>query len=89
MSKDIVKNYNFPEHYIAPKHFEHSTKVEYSMQIAFEEIAESFAKQNDEAVLSWIYEKYKDTDVSNVYVLSKEDFKNFLLEMLPLWRTRK
>lgn len=42
-SKDIVKNYTFEEHYIEPKHFEHSTKVEYSMQIAFEEIAESFA----------------------------------------------
>lgn len=88
-SKEIVKNYNFPEHCKQPKIFENSTKVEYYMQIAFEEITDSFTKQNDKAILNWIYKKYKDTDVSNVYVLSKEDFKNFLLEMLPKWRAKQ
>ena len=35
-----------------------------------------------------IYEKYKDTDVSRIFVLSKVDFERFLLEMLPIWIKR-
>lgn len=62
-----------------------STSVTYNMDIAFEQIAKSFAKQNDDAIINYLYNKYRDTNVSHVYVLSKPDFERFLLEMLPKW----
>lgn len=52
----------------------------------FEEMTKSFFKQQDEIIVNYLYEKYKDTKVSDVWVLSKPDFEKFLLEMLPKWK---
>ena len=62
------------------------TMMQAQIKIAFEKMAESFAKKQDDEILKFLYDKYKDTDVSDVYVLSEKDFKDFLLEMLPKWR---
>ena len=56
---------------------------------AFEEMAKSFSKHQDEIIINYLYEKYKDTKVSDVWVLSKPDFEKFLLEMLPKWKEPK
>ena len=56
---------------------------------AFEEMTKSFSKQQDEIIVNYLYEKYKDTKVSVVWVLSKPDFEKFLLEMLPKWKEPK
>jgi len=81
---EFMKDYNLG-HKGLPKIDLNSTKVTYNMEIAFEQMAKSFAEQNDEAIINYLYNKYRDTNVSHVYMLSKPDFERFLLEMLPKW----
>ena len=69
--------------------FETSMSAKFNFDIAFEEITNSFVKQTDEAIVNYLYEKYKNTDVSRMYVLSKTDIEKFLLEMLPIWIKRR
>ena len=79
-----MKIYNLG-HINKPKIDLNSTSYTYNMDIAFEQMAKSFAEQNDEAIINYLYNKYRDTNVSHVYMLSKPDFERFLLEMLPKW----
>ena len=89
MEKDIMKKYHLgfkPQKIDSSK--DNGVILKTQMKIAFETINESFAKKQDDVILGFLYDKYKDTDISNVYVLSEEDFKVFLLEMLPKWRAK-
>ena len=89
MNKDIMKRYHLgfkPQEIDLSKN--NGTTFQAQLKIAFETMAESFAKKQDDEILNFLYNKYKDTDVSDVYVLSEEDFKKFLLEMLPVWRKK-
>lgn len=56
------------------------------------EIVESMAMSRqqkvDKAVLEFLYEAYKDTEVSKVLVVDEEQFGRFLKEMLPIWLKR-
>ena len=83
--KDVMKSYQMPYNVkkIKDIDFETSMSAKFNFDIAFEEITKSFAEQTDEAIINYLYEKYKDTDISRIYVLSKPDFEKFLLEMLP------
>lgn len=83
-NNEFMKIYNLG-HINKPKIDLNSTKVTYNMDIAFEQMAKSFAEQNDEAIINYLYNKYRDSNVSHVYMLSKPDFERFLLEMLPKW----
>lgn len=40
----------------------------------------------DDAFINTLYEMYKDSDVSTLYVFDKSEFKKFLLTMLPIYR---
>ncbi len=87
--KDIMKKYHLgfkPQEIDSSK--DDGVILKAQMKIAFETMNESFTKKNDDEILKFLYGKYKDTDVSDAYVLSEEDFKAFLLEMLPKWRTK-
>lgn len=89
--KNVMKTYEMP--YNAKKiqdiDFENSTPVKFNLVIAFEEITKSFAEKTDEAIVNYLYGKYKDTDVSRVFVLSEPDFKDFLEKMLPKYMKGK
>ena len=83
MSKEIMKRYEMP-YKEKPIEYDNTTmSTKFSLDIAFEEITKSFAEQTDEVIINYLYEKYKDTNVASIYVLSKPDFEEFLITMLP------
>lgn len=88
MSKEVLKSYIIPgnQKFEPVTKNELSTVYKFNHTIAFEEISGSLARQYDEAIINYLYEKYKGTDISEVYVLSKDEFKEFLIKMLPVWR---
>ena len=43
----------------------------------------------DEVIVRALFEAYKDTDISKIFVIDETNFKDFLNEMLPKWLTRK
>ena len=88
MSKEFMKVYHMPFKAQEIKD-DNLTNFRLQMDQAFEEMTKSFAEQQDEMLLNYLYEKYKDTKVSDVWVLSKPDFEKFLLEMLPKWKEPK
>lgn len=56
----------------------------------FEEtLATSRVKMIDEYILKQLYEAYKDTKVSKVFVIDMTEFEAFLKKMLPLWLEEK
>lgn len=56
----------------------------------FEEtLATSRVKTIDEYILKQLYEAYKDTKVSKVFVINMTEFEAFLKKMLPLWLEEK
>lgn len=89
MSREILKRYDMPYKEKPIEYDNNSMSTKFSMEIAFEEITKSFAAQTDEAVINYLYEKYKDTNVSAIFVLSRPDFKEFLLEMLPKYMNKR
>jgi hypothetical protein len=87
MEKDIMKKYHLgfkPQEIDSSK--DDGVILKAQMKIAFETMNESFTKKQDDEILKFLYGKYKDTDVSDAYVLSEKDFKAFLIEMLPKWK---
>lgn len=82
-NKEFLRNYNLPNYIKQERINDYSTSFNYSLKIAFEEITKSFAEQTDKAIIDYLYKKYINTDVSQVYVLSLPEFEKFLLEMLP------
>jgi len=87
MNKEIMKRYHLG---FKPQGIElrknDGTIIKSQTEIVFETMTESFAKKQEDELAKFLYDKYKDTNVSDVYVLSKEDFVTFLIEMLPKWR---
>ena len=79
----MLRNYSLPNYIKQERANDYSTSFNYSLKIAFEEITTSFANQLDKALIDYLYKKYINTDVSQVYVLSLPEFEKFLLEMLP------
>lgn len=51
-----------------------------------EKIAITAFANVDKAVIKAMYEAYKYTDVSKVFILDIGQFERFLREMLPKWR---
>ena len=88
MSKEVLKSYNleFNTPYIKQDVNLNSTTRNFNLSFALETISEKFSKQLDEKLIDWLYNKYKGTNVSKVYVLSEEEFKDFLIKMLPKYR---
>lgn len=91
MSKEVMKSYDleFNTPYINQNIDQNSTTMNFNLSFALETISEKFSKQIDETLIDWLYTKYKGTDVSKVYVLSEEEFKDFLIKMLPKYRGDK
>lgn len=85
MSKEFMKVYHMP---FKAQEIKNDNFTNFRLQFdqAFEEMTKSFSEQQDEIIANYLYEKYKDTKVSDVWVLSKPDFEKFLLEMLPKWK---
>lgn len=53
---------------------------------ASQKIAITAVSNVDKAVIKAMYEAYKYTDVSKVFILDMGQFERFLKEMLPKWR---
>ena len=87
-NKEFMKVYHMP---FKMEEIKNDDYTNFTLQCnqAFEEMTKSFSKQQDEIIVNYLYEKYKDTKVSVVWVLSKPDFEKFLLEMLPKWKEPK
>lgn len=43
----------------------------------------------DEVIVKALFETYKDTDISKIFIIDETNFNDFLNEMLPQWLTRK
>lgn len=70
---DITKNNKMPD----------CTRIGY--EISFEYIAKSLIEYEDNEIMSYLYNKYKDSTISKVHVISREDFEKYLKETLPNW----
>ena len=84
-NKEFMKVYHMP---FKAQEIKDDNFTNFRLQFdqAFEQMTKSFSEQQDEIIINYLYEKYKDTKVSDVWVLSKPDFEKFLLEMLPKWK---
>lgn len=93
MSKEFMRRYTLDREPkdITIKDLEqpYESTFELQMKMAFETMVESFAKKADKEIIDFLYKKYMNTDVKDVFLLSEKDFKQFLLEMLPKWREEK
>ena len=56
---------------------------------SIETCAKRVVEFEDNQIVSYLYDKYKETDISKIYVISKPDFERFLKEMLPKWKENK
>lgn len=50
-----------------------------------ETLATAKVRSIDEYIIKQLYEAYKGTEVSRVFVIGMEEFEEFLKKMLPLW----
>lgn len=93
MSKEFMRRYTLDREPkdITIKDLEqpYESTFDFQMKMAFETMVESFAKKSDKEIIDFLYKKYMNTDVKDVFLLSEKDFKQFLLEMLPKWREEK
>ena len=78
-NKEFMKVYHMPFKVQEIKD-DNFTNFTLQCEQAFEQMTKSFSEQQDEIIINYLYEKYKDTKVSDVWVLSKPDFEKFLLE---------
>ena len=85
----VLKTYTLPNSIKQERLDPNATACKYTLSVAYEQIATEFAKQDDEALMNFLYEKYKDTDIARVYVLSRPEFEDFLLKMLPKYLNRE
>lgn len=83
MNNEILKIYELPNPIKKVNLDDNSMNFNFSYNIGFEEIISKFSEQEEEATINYLYEKYKNTDVSKIYVLSKPEFEDFLFTMLP------
>jgi hypothetical protein len=86
MSKEVLQEFDLPNKPKLYEYTENGMEFNFRIKYTFEQTLKEFTEKRDEAILSFLYEKYKDTDISKVYVLSRPEFEKFLLEMLPKWR---
>lgn len=88
MSKEFMRRYTL-ERELKDLEQPHESIFDFQMKMAFETMVESFAKKSDKEIIDFLYKKYMNTDVKDVFLLSETDFKQFLLETLPKWREEK
>ena len=50
-----------------------------------ETLATAKVKSIDDYIVKQLYEAYKETEVSKIFVIGMEEFEAFLKKMLPLW----
>lgn len=81
--KDIGTLLHFPKHEGAQ--LKQNEDGSFVYQIA-EKIAMTRQQKVNKEVINFLYQAYKDTDVSKVFVLDMGQFERFLKEMLPKWR---
>ena len=93
MSKEFMKRYTLQRD---PSEIESvysdekiGCEMDFTMQMAFESMIESFAKQTDKAIINFLIKKYRNTNVSDIFVFSETDFKQFIIDMVPKWRNEK
>ena len=63
-----------------------SVNMDAVLYAASQKIAITAVVNVDKAVIKAMYEAYKYTDVSKVFILDLGQFERFLKEMLPKWR---
>lgn len=66
-----------------------SVNMDAVLYAASQKIAITAVVNVDKAIIKAMYEAYKYTDVSKVFILDMEQFEKFLKEMLPKWREEK
>ena len=76
--KDIGTIINFPRG--------QNPNMDAILYAASQKIAITTVSNVDKAVIRAMYEAYKYTDVSKVFILDMGQFERFLKEMLPKWR---
>lgn len=76
--KDIGAIINFPRG--------QNPNVDAILYACSQKIAITTVSKVDNAIIKTMYEAYKYTDVSKVFILDMEQFEKFLKEMLPKWR---
>ena len=47
---------------------DNSTAKHFNYSVAFEEIVNSFVKEEDKAIMNWLYKKYKDTNNETITI---------------------
>ena len=83
--KDIGTIINFPKNTGAELKRNEDGTFSSNYKIA-EKIAITAVANVDKAIIKAMYQAYKDTDVSKMFILDMEQFEKFLKEMLPKWR---
>lgn len=49
-------------------------------------VATEWVSKIDDLIIGQMFEKYKDTEVSQVILIDETEFRHFLKTMLPLWK---
>ena len=69
--------------------FERSIGLDNEIKNITEKVISLHASFVDEVVVKALYEAYKDTEISKIFVVDLNNFKDFLYEMLPQWLATK
>ena len=64
-------------------------KIEATKDYVFE-ISESIIavrmKKIERFIIESLYDAFKDTDISKIFLIDIEEFERFLIKMLPIWK---
>ena len=82
--KNIMTAINFPKNTETELKRNEDGTFSFDYKIA-EKIAITAVANVDNAIIKAMYQVYKDTDVSKIFVLDMGQFERFLREMLPKW----
>lgn len=69
--------------------FERSIGFDNELNDFTEKVISLRANFVDEVVVKALFEAYKDTEISKIFVVDLHNFKDFLYEMLPQWLATK
>lgn len=82
--KEIVRCISLPRN-IKYTNFNGIVDVQATIHREILRINEKF----EESLVMNLYEIYKDSDISELYVISEPEFKKFLMEMLPKYLNKE
>lgn len=49
-------------------------------------VATEWVNKVDDLIIKRMFEKYKDSEVSQIILIDETEFRHFLKTMLPLWK---